>query len=127
VATGATVVVVGAATPCRDACWAELALVEVLATWVEAAGLVAVVAPGREIATAVAPRTPAAPAPMVIADTQISPLLRTDCRAEPGVAEPAVALGLSSRGRAVLCCSLFMRPHSTSSLCDPEVLPLTCL
>ena len=126
-ATGGAVVVVGAATPVRDDCWDELPLVKVLAARVDAAVLVAAVAPGKDIATAVAPRTPAAPAPIVIADTQASPLLRAACRADPEAGEPAVPLDVWCCGRGVLSSSFSMRPRSTSSLCDRGVNPLTCL
>ena len=130
-ATGATVAVVGAAPVVSDACCAEPVVVEVAAVADDVVP-VAVVVVGRDIAMAAAPRALAAPAPRVIADTQTSPLLRTICRAEPGVGGPVGPVGpvLARRWLSwllILRCSLSMPQQSTGSLCAPEVLPLSCL
>jgi len=128
VATGATVAVVGAAPVVSDACCAEPVVVEVAAVADDVVP-VAVVAVGRDIAMAAAPRALAAPAPRVIADTQTSPLLRTICRAEP-VAGGPVGPVLARRWLSwllILRGSLSMPQQSTGSLCAPEVLPLSRL
>ena len=127
-ATGATVAVVGAAPVVSDACCAEPVVVEVAAVADDVVP-VAVVAVGRDIAMAAAPRALAAPAPRVSADTQTNPLLRTICRAEPGAGGP-VGPVLARRWLSwllILRCSLSMPQQSTGSLCAPEVLPLSCL
>ena len=133
-ATGATVAVVGAAPVVSDACCAEPVVVEVAAVADDVVP-VAVVAVGRDIAMAAAPRALAAPAPRVIADTQTSPLLRTICRAEPGAGVPVGPVGpvgsvLARRWLSwllILRGSLSMPQQSTGSLCAPEVLPLSRL
>ena len=127
-ATGGTVAVVGAAPVVSDACCAEPVVV-VVAAVADDVVPVAVVAVGRDIAMAAAPRALAAPAPRVMADTQTSPLLRTICRAEPGAGGP-VGPVLSRRWLSwllILRCSLSMPQQSNGSLCAPEVLPLSCL
>ena len=75
-ATGAALVVVGAAAAVSDACLVEPAVVEVLAAAAAAVVLVAAVTLGRLMTMAAAPSALAAPAPRVIADTQASPFLR---------------------------------------------------
>jgi len=125
VATGGTVAVVGAAPVVRDACCAEPVVVEVAAVADDVVP-VAVVAVGRDIAMAAAPRALAAPAPRVIADTQANPLLRAICRAEAGAGGPVLARRWLS-WLLISCCSLSMAQQSIGSLCAHAVLPLSRL
>jgi hypothetical protein len=98
VATGALVVVVGAAAACSAAaftvaaCRVQLAFVDVLAAKAAVVALVAAAALGRVIAMATAPTKPAAPAPTVMAEIRASPFLRASCRAEAEVGEPVLVL-----------------------------------
>lgn len=110
-----------------DACCAETVFVAELTAEAEGLVPVAVVAVGRDIAMAAAPRALAAPAPRVIADTQTSPLLRTICRAEPAMGGLVLAARWLSWLLGILRCVLSMAQQSPGSLCAPEVLPLSRL
>ena len=80
--------VAGAAVACN----VELVFVDVPDAKVAAVVPVTAVGLGAVTTMAAAPRTPAAPAPKVMADTQASLLLRASCRGEPGVGELVMVL-----------------------------------
>jgi len=121
VATGGLFVVAGAAAACN----VEPAFLDVPDARVAAVVPVAAVGLGALTTMAAAPRTPAAPAPKVRADTQASLLLRATCRVEPDMGE--MVRVFQSRFGEVLRCSRSMPSRSNSRLCGLSVLPLTCL
>lgn len=82
-ATGGLFVVAGAAAACN----VEPVFLDVPDARVAAVVPVAAVGLGALTTMAAAPRTPAAPAPRVRADTQASLLLRASCRVEPDMGE----------------------------------------
>jgi hypothetical protein len=99
VATGGLFVVAGAAAACN----VELVFLDVPDARVAAEVPVAAVGLGALTTMAAAPRTPAAPAPKVRADTQASLLLRATCRVEPDVGE--LVMMFQSRFGGALRCS----------------------
>ena len=99
VATGGLFVVAGAAAACN----VEPVFLDVPDARVAAVAPVAAVGLGAVTTMAAAPRTPAAPAPRVMADTQASLLLRANCRVVPDVDE--LVMVFQSRFGGVLRCS----------------------
>ena len=91
--------VAGAAAACN----VEPVFLDVPDARVAAEVPVAAVGLGALTTMAAAPRTPAAPAPKVRADTQASLLLRATCRVEPDVGE--LVMMFQSRFGGVLRCS----------------------
>ena len=98
-ATGGLFVVDGAAA----ACDVEPVFLDVPDARVAAEVPAAAVGLGQVATMAAAPRTPAAPAPRVRADTQARILLRASCRVEPDVDE--LVMAFQSRFGVVLICS----------------------
>lgn len=98
-ATGGLFVVAGAAATCN----VEPVFLDAPDARVAAVVPVAAVGLGAVTTMAAAPRTPAAPAPRVRADTQASLLLRANCRVVPDVDE--LVMVFQSRFGGVLRCS----------------------